>query len=61
MPTADVPGVLNDKIALLRQELKAWEKAFAATHGGRKAARDDIKQDAGIGRDSNSTPTVCLA
>ncbi|EPS26806.1 hypothetical protein PDE_01745 [Penicillium oxalicum 114-2] len=28
----------------LRAELKAWEKAFAATHQGRKAGREDIKQ-----------------
>lgn len=34
----------------LRSELKQWERNFAATHGGRKASREDIKQDAAIGR-----------
>lgn len=34
----------------LRAELKAWEKAFAATHQGRKAGREDIKQHPDIGR-----------
>ncbi|KAJ5469675.1 DNA replication regulator sld2 [Penicillium diatomitis] len=28
----------------LRADLKTWEKAFAATHEGRKAGREDIKQ-----------------
>ncbi|KAL8797556.1 MAG: hypothetical protein Q9195_000373 [Heterodermia aff. obscurata] len=28
----------------LKAELKEWEKAFAAAHGGRKAGREDIKQ-----------------
>ncbi len=35
----------------LRQELKGWEKSFAAAHNGRKAGRDDIKQHPGIGND----------
>lgn len=33
----------------LRQDLKAWEKEFAAANGGRKAGRDDIKQHPTIG------------
>lgn len=33
----------------VRAELKTWEKAFAADNGGRKAGRDDIKQNAEIG------------
>ena len=35
--------------AVLRQELKVWEKEFAADNGGRKAGRDDIKQHPSIG------------
>ena len=35
-------------VTTLRQELKAWEKTFAATHEGRKAGREDIKSDASI-------------
>lgn len=49
----------ENAITLLRQELKAWEKSFAAANGGRKAGRDDIKKDAGIGAQSlalSSTP-----
>lgn len=34
----------------VRAELKVWEKAFASSNGGRKAGRDDIKQNAEIGR-----------
>ena len=33
----------------LRLELKAWEKEFAAAHQGRKASREDIKQNLEIG------------
>jgi hypothetical protein len=33
----------------LRQELKEWEKSFAEANGGRKAGRNDIKQDVVIG------------
>lgn len=28
---------------MLRQDLKVWEKKFAAQNNGRKAGRDDIK------------------
>lgn len=34
----------------IRQELKEWEKHFAAANAGRKAGRDDIKQHPSIGR-----------
>lgn len=34
----------------VRQELKIWEKEFAAANGGRKAGRDDIKQNPHIGK-----------
>jgi hypothetical protein len=36
----------------IRVELKVWEKAFASSNGGKKAGRDDIKQNAEIGRSS---------
>lgn len=39
---------LNDRCTILRQELKIWEKEFAAAHGGRKAGREDIKANATI-------------
>lgn len=32
----------------LRQELKQWEKSFAASHEGRHASREDIKKDPAI-------------
>lgn len=33
----------------LRAELKQWEKSFSEANGGRKAGRQDIKQDPDIG------------
>ena len=33
---------------ILRKELKDWERSFASTNDGRKATRDEIKEDAGI-------------
>lgn len=33
----------------IRAELKTWEKAFSSANGGRKAGRDDIKQNFDIG------------
>jgi len=33
----------------IRHELKIWEKEFAASHDGRKAGREDIKQNPQIG------------
>ena len=38
----------------VRAELKVWEKAFASANGGKKAGRDDIKQNAEIGRSNLS-------
>jgi hypothetical protein len=38
----------------LRADLKTWEKAFASANGGKKAGRDDIKQNPDIGRSSLS-------
>ena len=34
----------------IRTQLKVWEKEFASTHGGKKAGREDIKQNPDIGR-----------
>lgn len=33
----------------VRSELKIWEKEFASTHSGKKAGREDIKQNPEIG------------
>lgn len=38
-----------EKAVAVRKELKDWEKEFAAANGGRKAGRDDIKQNPHIG------------
>lgn len=40
---------LQTRIATLKQELKTWERAFAADNHGRKAGREDIKKDVAIG------------
>lgn len=40
---------LLEQSSLLRQELKTWERDFAAANGGRKAGREDIKQHPTIG------------
>ncbi|KAI9723656.1 MAG: hypothetical protein M1812_000956 [Candelaria pacifica] len=34
-----------DRSVIIRQELKIWEKQFAAANEGRKAGREDIKQN----------------
>lgn len=34
----------------LRLELKVWEKDFASSHDGKKAGREDIKQNPDIGK-----------
>ena len=39
----------EQQLAVLREELKVWEKNFANTNGGRKAEREDIKADPTIG------------
>lgn len=46
---------MDSQIQTLRQELKEWEKSFAASNEGRKAGRQDIKQHPEIG---TSTPHV---
>ncbi|KAF9696582.1 hypothetical protein EKO04_005561 [Ascochyta lentis] len=39
---------LEQRCTSLRNDLKAWEKQFAAQHNGKKAGREDIKADAVI-------------
>ena len=39
---------LEQRCNALRNDLKAWEKQFAAQHNGKKAGREDIKADAVI-------------
>jgi len=34
---------IEERCNVLRQDLKVWEKKFAAQNNGRKAGRDDIK------------------
>ncbi|KAF2808002.1 uncharacterized protein BDZ99DRAFT_447096 [Mytilinidion resinicola] len=46
MPTTNADP--NDRCNTLKQELKLWEKDFAAAHNGRKAGRLDIKANASI-------------
>ncbi|OBT87401.1 hypothetical protein VE02_04162 [Pseudogymnoascus sp. 03VT05] len=41
-------NVLTEQSVALRQELKVWEREFAARNGGMKAGREDIKQDSHI-------------
>lgn len=40
---------IASQAASLRAELKTWEKAFASANSGKKAGRDDIKQNPEIG------------
>lgn len=40
---------LTEESNVLRQELKSWEREFAAANDGRKAGREDIKQHSIIG------------
>ncbi|KAI9779107.1 MAG: DNA replication regulator sld2 [Peltula sp. TS41687] len=37
-----------ERSEVLRAELKAWERRFSASNGGRKAGREDIKRDTEI-------------
>ena len=39
---------IEQRCNVLRHDLKAWEKKFAAENEGRKAGRDDIKANAEI-------------
>lgn len=45
-----MPNAHNEsKPAILRAELKEWERSFAAANGDRKPGREDIKKDPEIG------------
>jgi hypothetical protein len=46
---------IDQRASQLRDELKVWEKQFATAHGGRKAAKADIKADATIGTASTAS------
>ncbi|KFY06477.1 hypothetical protein V491_08602, partial [Pseudogymnoascus sp. VKM F-3775] len=39
---------LTEQSVALRQELKVWEREFAAGNNGQKAGREDIKQNSHI-------------
>ena len=43
---------IEQRCNALRQDLKVWEKKFAAQNHGRKAGRDDIKANAEICMDA---------
>lgn len=49
MEAAERDGV-TARANVLKQELKVWEKDFAATNEGRKPSREDIKKNPEIGR-----------
>lgn len=59
------PTTLNiadaSQLNALRAELKQWEKAFAEANGGKKAGRQDIKQDPDIGISLLSSLWVTLS
>ncbi len=46
---SEVRETLLKQSAILRHELKVWERDFAAANGGRKVGRDEIKQHPSIG------------
>jgi DNA replication regulator SLD2 len=50
---------LLEQSSLLRQELKTWERDFAAANGGRKAGREDIKQHPTIGMEIEWPGETC--
>ena len=41
---------MEQELDRLRADLKCWERKFAASHDGRKAGREDIKQHTEIGQ-----------
>ncbi|KAK3698793.1 hypothetical protein LTR37_016797 [Vermiconidia calcicola] len=45
---AAIPGEHDATIAQVRDELKEWERLFSKANAGRKATREDIKNDATI-------------
>jgi hypothetical protein len=57
MATVAVSEISN-QAAILRAELKEWERGFAAANGGKKAERGDIKKVPEIGT-SNCAFRAC--
>ncbi len=58
--SAIMHGDQEDHLLKLRKELKEWERVFSAAHEGRKAGREDIKQNPDIGlRDKFATSDEC--
>jgi uncharacterized small protein (DUF1192 family) len=51
---------IEQRCNVLRQDLKVWEKSFAAQNNGRKAGRADIKANAEICMHSIYTPSIFL-
>ena len=51
-------NLLSEQSVALRQELKVWEREFAAGNGGQKAGREDIKQNSQIGTSLHSESTM---
>lgn len=41
---------LTARSSILKVELKAWERGFAAANDGKKASREDIKGNPEIGK-----------
>lgn len=50
-------NALTEQSVALRQELKVWEREFAAGNDGQKAGREDIKQNSHIGTPLHSPST----
>lgn len=51
-------NILTEQSVALRQELKVWEREFAAGNNGQKAGREDIKQNSHIGTSLYSSSTM---
>lgn len=51
-------GPDDTRLTEIRLELKRWEAEFAAANGGRKAGREDIKNDATIGVQNHYTELI---
>ena len=57
MDSSNAAADIEDQLLVkkLRLDLKEWEQSFAATHQGRKAGREDIKQHPEIGQRHSRT------
>ena len=45
---SDEPKAREQQLSILKNELKAWEKRFAANNGGRKPGQEHMRGDATI-------------